>query len=124
MAWTADAKKVFNDALLAKLQTGSGTARISVYNSSNTQLHAFAINTATSSVNGTTGVLTLLPGTASTSLSAGTANYAKLFAEDDTELENSIPVVQGSSAVTGYVVLSSLDFTAGGAAAIVSATIG
>jgi hypothetical protein len=124
MAWTAAAKIVFNTALLAKLATGSGTASLDVYNSSDTLLHSYTIDTGASSVNGTTGVLTLLEGTANTTVASGVGSYAKLVGEDAEVLDSSIPLMEGAEIVTGYLVLSSLTYIEDGASSIISATIG
>lgn len=124
MGWTVLAKKTANDAILAKLQEGSGTAAIKVYTSGDILLHAFALNTATSSVNATTGVLTLLEGNASLTIASGTAAYARLFTENNDSLYDAMPVSEGSSALSGYCVLSTLTFTQNGSASLITATIG
>lgn len=124
MGWTVLAKKTANDAILAKLQDGSGTAAIKVYTSGDILLHAFALNTTTSSVNATTGVLTLLEGDASLTLYSGQAAYARLFTENNDSLYDAMPVAEGSSAISGYCVLSTLTFTQNGSASLITATIG
>jgi hypothetical protein len=124
MAWTSAALLVFNTALLDKLATGAGTAALKVYTSGDVLLHSYTIDTGASSVHGTTGVLALEEGTASTSVASGVGSYAQLVGEDAAILDDNIPLMEGTTVTPGYLVVSSLTYVEDGASSIISATIG
>lgn len=123
MAYTVPAKIAAHQALLDLLATGSNDAVLRIIDTSTT-LVDLPIDHATSAVSGTTGELTLEPGTAGTASASGTATKAQLISRDGTVLEDNIPVQAGSGAISGYVVLSSLSIISGATVSLVSCVIG
>lgn len=122
MAITTYAKGLCNSAYLTAIQAAT-TVTLTVYTSGNVLLHTYTINKAACSVNASTKVLTLVEGSYNTSVANGIASYAKLNV-DANQIDDNIPVSQGSSAVPGSLVVSSTTYVTGNASQIILATIG
>lgn len=124
MTWSVAAKIAAHQGLLDKLKLGStGTATLALY-ADTTLLVSLPIDHAASSVNATTGQLTLVPGASGTGAADGTGTLAKLTARDGTVLDDAIPVEAGVTAVSGKAVFSSLNIITGGSVTLVSAVVG
>jgi hypothetical protein len=75
-------------------------------------------------VSGSTGQLTITPSGPDTSANnTGTAAYAE-FADLAGTVHLSLPAQAGTAAVSGKIVINTLDIIAGGLVTVISATIG
>ena len=75
-------------------------------------------------VNGTTGQITIaMDGRDESADASGTAAYGE-FCDSDGLVHLSLPAQEGSSAVSGFLVLNTLSIVAGGPVEVLSATIG
>lgn len=124
MAYTPTALIAVHQALLDRL-TGDPVADpyFELY-AGVTLLATLTIDGATSSVSGVNGVLTLVPGDPAVAVASGTATSAKLLASDDTIMDDAVPIETGVEAVSGKLVLSSLNLISGGTVTLISASIG
>lgn len=121
---TVAGKIAAHQGYLDKIKAGStGTAAVNLYDGT-TLLVSLPIDHAASSVSGTTGQLTLVPGAAGVGVAEGTGDNAAVVARDETVLEEAVEVAAGTSAVSGKAVFSSLNIIVGGAVTMTSATIG
>jgi hypothetical protein len=126
MATTLIAKNAINDALVALVKTGAGTAALEIYSASDVLLATLALDpTDEGSNDPLAAVITWNPGDPEDDAPAtGTASYAVFINKDGNALNDSIPVTQGTSPVAGNAVLSSLDIVAGGMVRLISFTQG
>jgi hypothetical protein len=125
MAYTIDLLLPVRTEMLATIDTGVARPAFRIYDSGNVLLATLALADPAGSVNGTTGLITLTPGTPETNAPAsGVASYATLSDGDGVILENNVPVEQGTAPVAGKVVISTLNIIAGGTVELISATIG
>jgi hypothetical protein len=125
MAYTIDLLLPVRTEMLATIDTGVARPAFKIYDSGNVLLATLALADPAGSVNGTTGLITLTPGTPETNAPAsGVASYATLSDGDGVILENNVPVEQGTAPVAGKVVISTLNIIAGGTVELISATIG
>jgi hypothetical protein len=125
MAYTIDLLLPVRNAMLATIDTGVARPAFKIYDSGNVLLATLALADPAGSVNGTTGLITLTPGTPETNAPAGgEASYATLSDGDGVILENNVPVEQGTAPVAGKVIISTLNIIAGGTVELISATIG
>jgi hypothetical protein len=125
MAYTIDLLLPVRNAMLATIDTGVARPAFKIYDSGNVLLATLALADPAGSVNGTTGLITLTPGTPETNAPAGgVASYATLSDGDGVVLEDGVPVEQGNAPVAGKVIISTLNIIAGGTVELISATIG
>ena len=69
-------------------------------------------------------MLTLVPGDPAAAVASGTITSAKLLASDDAIMDSAVPIASGIEAVSGTLVLSSLNLISGGPITLISASIG
>jgi hypothetical protein len=126
MATTLIAKNAINDALVALVKTGAGTAALQIYDVDDVLLATLALDpTDEGSNDPLTAVITWNPGDPEDNAPAtGVADYAVFVNKDGDALNDSVPVIQGTSPVAGNAVLSSLDIVAGGMVRLISFTQG
>jgi hypothetical protein len=125
MAYTIDLLLPVRNAMLATIDTGAARPAFKIYDSGDVLLATLALADPAGSVNGTTGLITLTPGTPETNAPAsGAASYATLSDGDGVILENNVPVEQGTAPVAGKVIISTMNIIAGGTVELISATIG
>jgi len=124
MAYSAAVKIAVHTAVLDLLSTGSGTAGLKLMAGA-TELATIPLDHAGSSVDGTTGALTIVQETGgTTAVASGTVTSAQLLDRDGAILDDARAVQAGSSPVSGKVVLSSLTILIGGQVDLVSFVIG
>lgn len=121
-SFSAEAKIAAHTALLNLLDSGTA-AKIRIRNSSDALLGTITLTDPAGSVNGTTGQLTLTQASNGVGSADGTAAYGEICESDGT-VHVELPVDDGSSPVSGYLILGSLTIVNGGAIVLVSATIG
>jgi hypothetical protein len=125
MAYTIDLLLPVRTEMLATIDTGAARPAFRIYDSDDVLLATLALADPAGSVNGTTGLITLTPGTPETNAPAGgVASYATLSDGDGVILEDNVPVEQGTAPVAGKVIISTLNIIAGGTVELISATIG
>lgn len=124
MAYTPTATTAVHQALLDRL-TGDPVADpyFELYAGA-TLLATLDLDGAASTVSAVDGVLTLVPGDPAVAVASGTVTSAKLIASDDVVMDDAVPVQAGIEAVSGKLVLSSLNLISGGTITLISATIG
>ena len=124
MATTLIAKNAINDALVALVKTGAGTAALQIYDVDDVLLATLALDpTDEGSNDPLTAAITWNPGDPENDAPAtGAASYAVFVNKDGDALNDSVPVIQGTSPVAGNAVLSSLDIVAGGMVRLISFT--
>ena len=123
MPWTVDMLVPVRTEMRNVIMAGAGVCAIRVYDSVPELLATLAVTGG--SVDGTTGVLTLTPGDPeSDAPKTGTAVTADVVNGNYVVLATDIPVAQGTSAVMGQVVISSIEIVEGGTVELVSAVIG
>jgi len=113
-----------NTSFLNLLDANANPAKIVIKDAGNTTLAEITLTDPAGTISGSTGALTLGIATQETNAPAtGTADTAEL--QDGAGLVHlTLPCTQGSSAVSGECVLSSLVITAGGTVDVISAVIG
>ena len=112
-----------NTSLLDLIKAETGTPTIKIKSAAGTTLAEVTIDEATSAVNGTTGVLTLEIDAQEDSTTEGTASYAQVCdGAGDPHIQ--LPCQAGSSAVSGYCVVNTLNILAGQTFDVLSASIG
>jgi hypothetical protein len=119
------------DALIAAHQEvadlidgGAGAGKILLRNSSDTLLAEIPLDDPCGTVSPSTGRLTLdIAGPDTSANAAGTVAYAEICDSDDTVVV-SMPAQQGSTAVSGSIVMNTLVVTAGGPVNVISASLG
>lgn len=122
-AWNPTAIVAAHNALLTLIADGADAPRITIHNSSDTLLAECPLIDTAGTVNQTSGLLTLTPdGREDAAPAGGTASYATIRDADGTAMR-SIPCQQGTSAVSGYCVLSTLTIIQGEPVEILSASI-
>jgi hypothetical protein len=122
MAWTNAVKIACHNALLTLVDTGAGAAHLDIYNTANTLLVSLALTDPAATPGSAQLVLTF--DAAVNGAATGAASYAKFLAADDTVLEDNIPCQQGTSAVAGAVVMTTLAIISGYPVEGVTFTVG
>ena len=122
--YSAAALVAAQTSLLNLLDADASPAKIVIKSAGSTVLATITLTDPAGTVNGTTGQLTLGVATQETDAPAsGEAATAEI--QDGAGLTHlTLPCAQGSSAVSGQCVLSSLDITACDAIEVISAVIG
>ena len=106
------------------LDTGSSNATLAIMDASDTLLASITLTKPSGTVNATTGQLTLTQDSPETNApAAGTADHAELRGGDG-NVVCTIPVVEGSAAQSGAVVISNKNIIVGARVDLISATIG
>lgn len=123
--YSAAAKIAANTEFLTLLDAGAGAALMRIRDASDVLLAEITLTDPAGTVNGTTGVLTLdTTATEDTSANAsGTAAYGE-FCDSDGTVHLSLPAQEGSVAVSGKLVLNTLNIIAGGPVILLSVVIG
>ncbi|HMN55656.1 MAG TPA: hypothetical protein PKE15_00280 [Ottowia sp.] len=111
-----------NAALLALLDA-SGTATVKLRSSADVLLSTITLTSPAGTINGGTGVLTITPAAVSTGVAIGAVAYAEICTGSGT-VHLALPAVEGSSPVSGKVVINDANIVVGSSVALVSATIG
>lgn len=106
------------------IDSGTGAGAIKIRDAADVLLAEIALNDPCGSVNGTTGQLTLsIAGPDASANASGTAAYGEIC-DSTGAVHLALPVQQGSSAVSGKLVLNTLSIVAGGPVEVLSATVG
>lgn len=114
------AHTAFRDLIDAGLAAGS----IKIRDATDVLLAQVPLTYPCGTINGTTGQLTVTPsGQDETADASGTAAYAE-FCDSAGTVHLSLPAQQGTSAVSGKIVLNTLDIVASGPVEVMSAVIG
>ncbi len=119
-AWVAA-----HTALLALIEDGASDPTLKLYDDSTpaVQLAEFIVDEATSTVNGTTGEITISIATQEdAALAGGTADYLDIC-DGDGDVVYRLSCQQGASPVAGKCVMNSLTIIAGAPVDILSCTI-
>ena len=106
------------------IDAGSGAGSIKIRDASDVLLAQIPLTDPCGTVNGTTGQLTItMDGRDESADADGTAAYGE-FCDSDGVVHLSLPAEEGSSAVSGKIVLNILSIFADGPVEVLSATIG
>jgi hypothetical protein len=119
--YSAAVKIDANQAFLDLLDSGAA-ALLRIRDSSDVLLVQFTLSDPSGSVNGTTGVLTITPPSATNVTTSGTAAYAELCTSGGT-VHLSLPAQAGTVAVSGKVVINTLSLVSGAPLNITSIVI-
>jgi len=112
------------DAILADIDGGAGVGKIKLRSEADVLLAEILLNNPGGTVNVLTGILQLDPAGPDASADAsGIATYGEVTDSDDVVIM-SIPVIEGATAVDGYLVLNIESIVAGSTVTILSAIIG
>lgn len=122
-AWRPSAIVAAHNALVILLATGANDPSITIHNSADTLLAEIPLASTPGTVNQATGLLTLASnGREESAPAGGTASYATIRDAGGNAMR-SIPCQQGTAAVSGYCVLSTLTIVQGEPVELISATI-
>lgn len=122
-AWNPTAIVAAHNALLTLIATGTNDPAITIHSSADTLLAEIPLASTPGTVNQTTGVFTLTAnGREESAPAGGTASYATIRDAGGNAMR-SIPCQQGTAAVSGYCVLSTLTIVQGEPVEILSASI-
>lgn len=106
------------------IDSGTGAGFVRIRDSADALLAQVPLSDPCGTVNGTTGQLTFsIAGPDTSADASGTAAYAE-FCDSDGDVHLALPAQQGTTAVSGKIVLNTLSIIAGGTVTIISATIG
>jgi len=120
--YSAQAKIDAHTAFLALIDAGTA-GNIKIRNSADALLCTTTLTDPAGTVNGTTGQLTITQASTANASATGTAAYAEICDSSGT-VHLAIPAQQGTSAVSGKIVLNTLSLVSGGPVEILSCTIG
>lgn len=122
--YSAAAKIAAHTAFLALLDAGSAGGLVRIRDDSDVLLAEIQLGDPAGTVNGTTGQLTLdITGPDDAAAASGTAAYGELCDSDGT-VHLSLPTQEGSSAVSGKLVMNTLTVVSGAPVELLSAVIG
>lgn len=119
--YSAAAKVAANTAFRDTLDSGSN-ALLRIRDASDVLLYQGTLSDPSGTVNGTTGVLTITPPSATNASASGTAAYAELCTSSGT-VHLSLPAQAGTTAVDGKVVINTLALVSGAPVSVVSISI-
>ena len=119
--YSAAAAIAANTAFRDLLDSGSN-ALLRIRNSGDTLLVQFTLSDPCGTVNGTTGVLTITPPSATNAAASGTAAYAELCTSTGT-VHLALPAEAGTTAVVGKIVLNTLSLVSGAPVNITSIVV-
>lgn len=120
--YTVLAKREAHIALRNKLDGVAGGAFIRILNAAGDALADVPLTYPCGTVSTLTGALTLTPAGPDPSAETGTAAYAEVMTISG-ELLLSVPVVQGSSSIAGFMTLNTLAIVGGAPFEITAAVI-
>ena len=123
VSYSVEAIEDAHTALVALIDAGTGPGNIYIYDDADTLLGTIPLDDPCGTVSGVTGQLTFAIDGDETDATAGTAEYATICDSDD-NVHITMPVAEGSSAVSGYLVINSLTILDGATITVVSATVG
>lgn len=123
--YSVTAKIQAHTAFRDLIDAGSAAGKLRIRDSADVLLAEIPLNDPCGTVNGTTGVFTFdVTGASDTSADAsGTAAYGE-FCDSDNIVHLSLPTEEGNTAVSGKLVLNTLNIVSGGPVTLISATIG
>jgi hypothetical protein len=122
--YSADVLVAAHTAFRDFIDSGSGAGFVRIRSAADVLLAQVPLDDPSGSVNGTTGQLTFSFSGPDTSADAtGTAAYAE-FCDSDGTVYLSIPAVQGTAPVSGFLVMNTLSILSGGPVEILTATVG
>lgn len=122
--YSVDALEAAHTAFRDLLDAGSAAGAVKIRDSADVLLAEVPLSDPCGTVSTSTGQLTFSFSGPDTSANAsGTAAYAE-FCDSDGNVHLSLPAQQGTSAVSGKIVLNTLSIISGGPVSIVSATVG
>jgi hypothetical protein len=119
--YSAAAKVAANTAFRDLLDSGAA-ALLRIRDAADVLLVQFTLADPSGSVNGTTGVLTITPPSATNAAASGTAAYAELCTSAGT-VHLALPAQAGTAAVDGRIVLNTLALVSGAPVSIVSIVV-
>jgi hypothetical protein len=123
LTWDAQALIDAHTAVLDLIDAGTGAGKIKLYTAADSLLATLTLTDPAGTVHGTTGQLTLTLAASQTGSADGTAAWAEVTDSDDNNVF-SCDVSEGTSAVSGELVLNSASIVNGGAITAVTLTIG
>jgi hypothetical protein len=122
--YSLQAKINAHTTFLALIDAGAGPGKIYIRDNADVLLAEIPLTDPAGTVSGGTGQLTITPSGPDTSANnTGTAAYAE-FADLAGTVHLSLPAQAGTAAVSGKIVINTLDIIAGGLVTVISATIG
>lgn len=123
--YSVTAKIQAHTAFRDLIDAGSAAGKLRIRDSADVLLAEIPLNDPCGTVSGTTGALTFnVTGASDTSADAtGTAAYGE-FCDSDNTVHLSVPTQQGTSAVSGFLVINTLSIVQGGPVNLISAIIG
>lgn len=110
-------------ALLSEIDAGVSAAKMKLYTEADALLATITLDDPAGTVNGTTGQLTITAPATVAATGTGTCTYGTLTDSADTVILTA-PVTQGSSAISGDIVLSTTAVVTGADIELISFTIG
>jgi len=110
-------------ALLGEIDAGAAAAKFKLYDNADVLLATITLADPAGTVNGTTGQLTITAPATVSAVATGTCTYGTITDSDDTVIV-SMPAEAGTSAVSGKVVLSTVDIVSGADIELISCVIG
>lgn len=119
--YSGAAKVAANTAFRDLLDSGSN-ALLRIRDASDVLLYTGTLSDPCGSVNGTTGVLTITPPSATNASASGTAAYAELCTSSGT-VHLAVPAEAGTTAVDGKIVINTLALVSGAPVSVVSISI-
>jgi hypothetical protein len=122
--FSADAKIAAHQSFVDLIDAGSSHGNLLIRDSADVLLASVPMNDPCGSVNGTTGQVTFsFSGPDTSADHDGNAAYAE-FVDSNGVVHLSVPVQQGTSAVSGKVVMNTVAVVAGYPVTVVAATLG
>ena len=122
--YSAAALVTAHTGLLGQIDGGSGAGLVRLRDDSDVLLSEITLTDPAGTVNGTTGQLTLTPAGPDTAAdAAGTCTYGEICDSDGTEIE-SMPSVQGTSAIIGRIENNDLSIALNAEVSIAQILIG
>jgi hypothetical protein len=122
-SYAVDTLVAAHTAVLGEIDGGVGAGKIRCYSEADVLLADIILTDPAGTVNGTTGQLTLTEATAGTGLADATCTYATITDSANVVIAT-MPASQGTSAVSGQIVLNSTAIVTGASVSLTSATIG
>jgi hypothetical protein len=106
------------------IDDGTGAGSIKIRDSADVLLAQIPLDLPCGSVNGSTGQLTFsIAGPDTSADNSGVAAYAE-FCDGDGGVHLSLPAIQGTSSVSGKIVMNTTNIISGGPVEILGAVIG
>ena len=123
VSYSVASKKKGTDGIVELIDAGASNGNIKIYDDADVLLATIPLDDPCGTVSAETALLTFAIDGDETDATAGTAEYATVSDSDGT-VHITMPVAEGSSAVSGYLVINSLTILDGATITVVSATVG